>query len=53
MCLTEEEGDERKPGEAEGDSSMEVPFTKRKKRNRKCVWRWCGEDLEFGWARWV
>ena len=37
--MTEEEGNERKLGEAEGDSSMEVPFTKRKKRKRKRVWR--------------
>ena len=29
---------------------MEVPLTKREKRKRKCVWRQCGEDLEFGWG---
>lgn len=31
-------------------AGMEVPFTKVEKRKRKCAWRWCRGDLEFGWG---
>lgn len=32
---------------------MEVTIHKDGVKNRKCAWRWCGEDLKFGWGLWV
>lgn len=29
---------------------MDIPFTKMEQRTRKCAWRWCAEDLKFGWG---